>query len=126
MSVLDRVKRARTDTTDSGQTSPDPSITPEVKSLVAKRINLVVTELIDFAEQNKKESAINSHVWILKSLFSAMSDELNSASDEVLGHWIEQFGKLLEWCGSGDDSVLPPEVIEYIYKNHREMLAIEA
>lgn len=106
--------------------SLDKSGTPEVKSAVAARINLVVTELIDFAEQNKQDSPLTSHIWVLKSLFSAMSEELNGASDEVLGHWIEQFGKLLEWCGSGDDSVLPPEVVVYLKRSHPQMLAIEA
>lgn len=65
-------------------------------------------------------------MWVIKALFSGICEELDGASDEVLGHWIKQFGLLLEWCGTGDDSLLPPEVREYLGLHHKEMLAIEA
>jgi hypothetical protein len=59
--------------------------------------------------------------------------------DEVLGEiadngdvdtmemWFVQFGKVVEWCGSGDDTILPDGVREYLSENHpQELLAIEA
>jgi|SRR5215469_8541856 len=127
MSVLDRVRRTPTPTAISGsnQTSPETSGTQTERSVVAQRIQLVVDELLTYASA-KKDSPYSSHMWIFKSIFTGICEELGGASDEVLGHWISQFGLLLEWCGTGDDSKLPPEVLECLGKNHKEMLAIEA
>lgn len=64
---------------------------------------------------------------------------MDSMMDEVLGEladntdpaimedWFMQFGKIIEWCGSGDDAILPASVRQYLAENHpQELLAIEA
>ena len=126
MSVLDRVRRTHQTGTDQNGVprSEEQSTIPE-GSEVAKRIHLVATELIEFA-QNKADSPFASHMWVINSLFQIFFEEMNTADDAKLGMWIDQFGCLLTWCGTGDDSVLPPEVRDFLRKQHPEMLAIEA
>lgn len=85
----------------------------------------MATELIEFAEK-KTDSPFASHMWVIKSLFRIFFEEMNTTDDAKLGVWIDQFGCLLTWCGTGDDSVLPPEVREFLHREHPEMLAIEA
>jgi hypothetical protein len=46
-------------------------------------------------------------------------------ADQIAG-WFEQFGRIVEWCGSGDDSILPPSVRAYLAEQHPDMLAITA
>lgn len=85
----------------------------------------MATELIEFAEK-KSDSPFASHMWVIKSLFRIFFEEMSETDDEKLGMWIDQFGCLLTWCGTGDDSVLPPEVRDFLHREHPEMLAIEA
>lgn len=127
MSVLDRVRRSTPQTgmaPNGDQKSADQSTIPE-GSEVAKRIHLVATELIQFA-QSKSDSPFASHMWVIKSLFQIFFEEMNTTDDAKLGMWIDQFGCLLTWCGTGDDSVLPEEVRDFLHREHPEMLAIEA
>lgn len=127
MSVLDRVRRQdrmATTTTTGGQTSQGQSTIP-ADSEVARRVNLVATELIDFVEK-QSDSPFASHMWVIKPLFTIFFEQLGSADDAKLGMWIDQFGCLLTWCGTGDDSVLPPEVRDFLRREHPEVLAIEA
>lgn len=53
-------------------------------------------------------------------------DELAENDVETIGQWFEQFGKIIEWCGSGDDSVLPEAVRPYLRQQVEERLAITA
>lgn len=85
----------------------------------------MATELIQFA-QSKTDSPFTSHMWVIRSLFEIFFEEMSTTDDAKLGLWIDQFGILLTWCGTGDDTVLPPEVREFLRKQHPEMLAIEA
>lgn len=107
-----------------GPTLGDQSTIP-ADSAIATRIKLVADELIDYAS-NKEDSPFSSHMWLIKSIFQIFFEEMTSQDDERLAMWLGQFGVLLEWCGNGDDSLLPPDVLEYLRRNHPEKLAITA
>lgn len=104
--------------------SADQSSTQE-DSEIAKRIRLVADELIDYASK-KQDNPFSGQMWFIKSIFQIFFEEMTSTDDEKLAMWLKQFGVLLEWCGTGDDSLLPSEVAEYIRANHPEHLAITA
>lgn len=109
------------------QTSEGPSSTLAA-SVVARRIQIVAEELISYVDTKGSESPFAGHMWFIKSIFEVFFDEMKGQDDEKLAMWLKQFGVLLEWCGTGDDSVLPPEVIAYLRMHHPEQLhlAIEA
>ena len=131
MSVLDRVRRTDKSTgiiENGGQTSEDLSSTLEAKSEVAARIKLVAEELVHYVDSKGAESPFSGHMWFIKSIFGIFYDEMKGKDDEILAMWVGQFGCLLEWCGTGDDSKLPPDVVAYLHLRHpeREQLAIES
>jgi hypothetical protein len=115
------------DTNANGDpTSGDQSSIPAVEpSEIAKRIKLVADELIDYASK-KDDSPFSSHMWFIKSIFSIFFEEMSAADDEKLGMWLTQFGVLMEWCSTGNNDLLPPEVAEYLRNFHPEHLAITA
>jgi hypothetical protein len=60
-------------------------------------------------------------------MFDEVMDELAADTDPAqIANWFEQFGRIVEWCGSGDDSILPDSVKAYLAQSHPEMLAITA
>lgn len=124
MSVLDRVRK--TVAQDSSQSSTDKSSDQEIsKSQVMARIHLVVNELVDYANQHADGPFVN-HLWVIKSMFESVSEELDGATDDKLGAWMAQFGMLMQWCAYGNSDCLPPDVVDYLRKNHAGMLALEA
>jgi hypothetical protein len=66
----------------------------------------------------------------MQSMFEEVLDELSVTDASTLGGWFEQFGKIIEWCGSGDDSILPDAVREALADQYpdvvKQPLAIEA
>jgi hypothetical protein len=48
----------------------------------------------------------------------------SDATEEQLAGWLTQFGKILAWCGSGDDAMLPPEVRDFLRMNRPELLQL--
>lgn len=90
-----------------------------------RRISIVVSELTKFATKNADGPFVN-HLWVIKSMFESVSDELDGATDEKLSVWMEQFGRLMLWCASGDAAHLPPEVVDFIQKEHADVMQIEA
>lgn len=101
------------------QASGDQSSTLAV-SPIARRMCLVATELIDYVDKKKADSPFAGHMWFIKSIFEIFFDEMRGQDDEKIGMWIGQFGTLLNWCASGDNSLLPPEILEYIRITHPE------
>jgi hypothetical protein len=91
-----------------------------------QRIRIVVDELVDYANKNADKNPLASHLWVVSSMFESVTAELTDATDEKLALWIDQFGKLLQWCATGDYSNLPPEVVEHLQKTHANLLALEA
>jgi hypothetical protein len=84
---------------------------------VARRLRIVMAQLTKYAtrpaepgEDRNKVSKYSRYTWVMSSMFEELLDELAVTDSETLGGWFEQFGKIIEWCGSGDDSVLPVSV----------------
>ena len=90
-----------------------------------QRIQLVVSELVGYADKNADGPFVN-HLWVIKSMFESFTEELNGASDEKLSAWMQEFGMLMQWCAYGDSDCLPPAVLEYLRKNHANMLQLES
>jgi hypothetical protein len=77
--------------------------------------------------QSGPANKYSRYAWVMQSMFDEVMDELADDTDhELIASWFEQFGKIVEWCGSGDDSVLPESVRAYLAQKHPEMLAITA
>lgn len=113
----------------------DPSITQGAADApVARRLRIIMTQLSAYARQPvrdgenaSKASKYARYAWVMQGMFEEVLDELSVTDADVLGGWFEQFGKIIEWCGSGDDSVLPDAMRAYLSENHPgELLAITA
>lgn len=89
------------------------------------RLRLVTTEMTQFITNNK-DGKYSRYAWILDAMLQEIFEEMSDASDETLAGYIEQFGRVFTWCGSGDDSILPQNIRDWLGRNHREMLAISA
>ena len=94
-------------------------------SEVVKRLRLITTEMTTFITANK-DHKYSRYAWILDAMLQEIFEEMAGATDATLAGYIEQFGRVFTWCGSGDDSVLPANIREWLGRNHREMLAISA
>lgn len=97
-------------------------------SEVARRIQIVAEELITYVDSKGSESPFAGHMWFVKSIFQIFFEEMKGQDDGKLAMWLGQFGVLLEWCGTGNNSVLPSEVLDYLRMHHPELVqpAIEA
>lgn len=74
--------------------------------------------------QKGPQNKYSRYAWVMQSMFDEVMDELAEDTDpDQIAGWFEQFGRIVEWCGSGDDSILPPSVRQYLTG---QMLALEA
>jgi hypothetical protein len=77
------------------------------------------------AAQKGPADKFSRYAWILDSMMDEVIDEISDADDEKIGSWFEQFGKIIEWCGTGDTESLPPSLRKYLTEAYpQEMLAI--
>jgi hypothetical protein len=86
-------------------------------------------QLTTYAENSPsgRTDKYSRYAWVMQSMFDEVLDELQDTDGDTIGGWFEQFGKIIQWCGSGDDTVLPPGVREYLASAYpNEMLAITA
>lgn len=128
MSVLDRVHRKETADHIGDQTSPEKSSSLTLADPpVIRRLRIVLGQLTQFASQNRG-TKYSRFAWVLESMMDEVLGEIADNGDtETMGLWFVQFGKVVEWCGSGDDSLLPDSVRAYLTEHHpQELLAIEA
>lgn len=97
------------------------------ESVVIARIKLVTTELLQFIMKSG-DARLSRWSWMIEAFITEGLDEIADAgaSPESIEAALDNFGRVLTWCGNGDPSILPPNVRDYMYKNHREMLAITA
>ncbi len=124
MSVLDRVRKTKTGTNrDTGLPSTGMSST-HLANPVAQRLSLVATELVSYINA-KGDTPYNRYVWVVQCMIEEIFGEIDDLSQDTLAEWMEQFGKVLTWCGSGDDTILPESVREYLRVNHEDMLTVE-
>lgn len=65
---------------------------------------------------------------MLEGLLTEIFDEIMDSGAPIEGFeaWMLHCGAIFTWCGTGDASILPPHIRDYIYKNRRDLLAIEA
>ena len=126
MSVLDRVHRS-----PSRQDGDLPSTDKSSTSLAAEqspvvfRLRIVMKQLAT-AAQNGPNAKYSRWAWVLDGMLDEILDELMPDDPEIVGQWFEQFAHIIEWCGSGNDDVLPDSVRPYLAQRQREMLAITA
>lgn len=134
MSVLDRIHRTETDSTgieesESDHLSLDKSgIRTEADNPTIRRLRIVCSQLLEFATKSKA-SKYSRYAWVLESMLDEVLSELDDGKDiNMIGAWFEQFGRVIQWTGSGDETVLPDSVRIFLEANHPEelKLAIEA
>jgi len=83
-------------------------------------------QLSEYAQRGP-QNKYSRYAWVMQSMFDEVMDELaDDTSADTIAVWFEQFGKIVEWCGSGDDSLLPPQMRAYLAEQHPDMLAITA
>lgn len=77
--------------------------------------------------QKGPENRYSRYAWVMQSMFDEVMDEMASDTNpDLIASWFEQFGKVVEWCGSGDDSVLPESVRAYLAESQPDLLMITA
>lgn len=94
---------------------------------IIRRLRIVMNQLTSFATR-ASDDKLSRYAWVLQAVFEETVDELvERGTDEVtLQEWFVYFGKIVEWCGSGDEKILPPHVRRFLAENHpQELLAIE-
>jgi hypothetical protein len=93
---------------------------------VVARLRVVMKQLSEYAQRGE-QNKYSRYAWVMQSMFDEIMDELAGDTDETqIAGWFEQFGRIIEWCGSGNDATLPPSVRTYLATQHPGMLAIEA
>jgi hypothetical protein len=90
-------------------------------------LKIVLGQLSAFASANRG-GKYSRFAWVLDSMMEEVLSEIADNGDtDTMGRWFEEFGAVVQWCGSGDDDVLPASVREYLAENHpQELKAIEA
>lgn len=129
MSVLDKVHRRLMDTSQDGDPrSQEKSSTPTGDDFpVIHRLRIVVTQLTDYAKRDGT-NAYARHAWVAIALFDNLLDEMPEGfTNERAAEMFVVFGKIIEWCGTGDVTVLPPQIRKFLAENFpHELPAIEA
>ena len=137
MSVLTRVKQHQAEQQlspeQAGQTSEAASsILQAGKSdpPVIQRLRLVLGQITAYVTKNPDHKYAR-YSWLLDSVMDEVLTDLAERPTpediELMGQWFAVFGKLMEWCGSGDDSVLPLQIRDFILRKQPDiMLAITA
>lgn len=77
--------------------------------------------------QDTKTAKYSRYLWVMESMFDEVISELAEEGTDpaILGSWFEQFGRVVAWCGNGNDDILPESVKQYLAENHpNELLAI--
>lgn len=130
MSVLDKVNRAkaRDVPNEHGQTSTGKLSTPLPDDPpVIRRLRIVLGQLMTFAASNRT-GKYSKFAWVMDSMMDEVIGEITDNGDTAsMEQWMVDFGKVVQWCGSGDDDLLPDGVREYLKSNYpTELVAIEA
>lgn len=125
MSVLNRVRQKDAETTGDRQLADQYSTLLAEANPVLGRLNIVLKQMSAFIKQ-QPQNKFSRYAWLLDEMMTEVLDEIASQGGDTssLGDWFEQFGKIVEWCGSGDDSVLPDSVREYLANRQGNMLAL--
>lgn len=97
----------------SRQSSLNPSPEADVKPPSLRRFEFIVKSMATNAI--KGPGASNHHrqmMRIIEMIFDESVQELvdNDVSDELMSKWIFWFGKLFEWCATGDADGLPEDM----------------
>lgn len=77
-------------------------------------------QIVEFSARSDKFSR---KAWLLEAMADEMFDQLIDKEDTAgLDEFIVGLGRVLEWCGSGNDSVLPDVVRSYLAEHYPEEL----
>lgn len=112
MGVLDRVRQARTIPEDSR-----PGVTlvrAELPSV--QRLRFVFHQLNDFVGKAGDERARRFNI-LGKAIMDEILEEMTDnplIDDATLGIWFAQFGRVVEWIGTGNDDILPDSMQEHV------------
>lgn len=74
---------------------------------------------------SERASKYQRYSWVIGSIMDEILDEMaeSDASPETIGVWFAQMGQVIQWCGSGDNSVLPLSVRKFLLDNEPELAA---
>jgi hypothetical protein len=102
------------------------TLTPDDPPVI-RRLRIVLGQLAAFSAKNKT-SRYSRFSWVLDSMMDEVLSEIADNGDvDTMEEWMINFGKVVEWCGSGDVTILPEGIRDYLRENHpQELLAIEA
>lgn len=88
--------------------------------LIVRRLRLVMEQLTQAAQRGNGDSKYARYAWVMQGVMDEVLDELAADGNvgmtdaDTLAAWFIQFGKVVEWCGSGDESVLPETIRPYL------------
>jgi hypothetical protein len=85
----------------------------EREAPTVKRLKAVMAEMQTFIAKsgNGKQRRMNL---IMKHMSRAVIEELEDIPQEHIGFYFAQFGEIVSWIGTGDDSSLPDGIREFL------------
>jgi hypothetical protein len=64
--------------------------------------------------QSGPSDKYSRYAWVMQAMFDEVIDELADTDPQHIAGWFDQFGRIIAWCGSGDENDLPENVRPYI------------
>ena len=100
------------------ETSPTSALALADPPVIA-RLRLVFQQLSDYTSANGSERT-KKYGWLMHSIMEEVLDELADANEKAnaevkIALYFGYFGRLIEWCGSGDETILPDTLRNWLY-----------
>ena len=101
------------------EADPDQSATTALALAdppVIRRLRMVFSQLADFTASAGNERT-RKYSWLMQSIMEEVLDELadNQQDETRIALYFAYFGRMVEWCGSGDENILPPELRKWLH-----------
>jgi hypothetical protein len=112
MGIMDRVRASSLAQTEGNSQTGTESSTLAVVSPTLKRIRGTLSQFANISARLGDERQKRMQR-VLSIIIDEASEELAELDESLLRTWIHSFATLMEWCATGDMSVLPSELIPF-------------
>jgi len=136
MSVLQRMLSMDMETSpahsssrqDGDQTSSGMSSTLTVVNPVIERLQFVISQFTALMSDVGRDTKYGKYMWILEGFIDELFEEMSETDldTDKMSVFFDQFGMVLQWCATGDDSKLPESMRGFVLAHRPQLLAIEA
>jgi hypothetical protein len=98
--------------TQASQSPESESSTLAPADPVIKRLRALTTEIGSFVLANGSSQQKRMQR-VLTIIIDESMEELMSLETQQLGLWLVNMARVVEWCGTGNLGILPPELIPF-------------